>query len=164
MKPVRRLLPYPVLSLLVGLTWLLLMQSLALPQVITAVVLAVLIPRLVRGLLGDPGRISAPWTVVVLTAVVLRDIILSNIVVARIVLNPWSKPRPAWVRVGLDLDNPQGVVLLATIITMTPGTVSSIVDEAARCIWVHALDCADTEALAAQIKKNYESRLKEIFQ
>jgi multisubunit Na+/H+ antiporter MnhE subunit len=34
--------------------------------------------------------------------------------------------------------------LLATIITTTPGTVSCIVDEERRLIWVHALDCDAT--------------------
>ena len=55
-------------------------------------------------------------------------------------------------------------VLLATIITTTPGTVSCVVDDEAHEIWVHALDCGDPQEMAAQIKQRYEQPLLEIFE
>ena len=55
------------------------------------------------------------------------------------------------------------IVLLATIITTTPGTVSCIVDEQRRMILVHALDCDDVAQMAAQIKQRYEKPLGEIL-
>jgi multicomponent K+:H+ antiporter subunit E len=88
---------------------------------------------------------------------------VSNLVVARIVLTPGSRPQPAWVRVPLEIRDPHAVVLLATIITTTPGTVSCVVDEARHEIVVHALDCDDAAAMAAQIKQRYEQPLKEIL-
>ncbi|HEY9239885.1 MAG TPA: Na+/H+ antiporter subunit E, partial [Burkholderiaceae bacterium] len=74
-----------------------------------------------------------------------------------------AAPRPAWVRVPLVLDDPVAITLLATIITTTPGTVSCVVDEGRREIVVHALDCDDAAAMAAQIKQRYEAPLKEIL-
>jgi len=94
---------------------------------------------------------------------VLIDIVVSNIVVARIVLWPWSRPQPAWVVVPLDLKHPTAITLFATIITTTPGTVSCVVDETRRVILVHALDCSDAAAAAADMKARYEAPLKEIF-
>ena len=95
--------------------------------------------------------------------IVLWDIIVSNIVVARIVLSPTSNPQPAWVPIALDIQHPTAITLLATIITTTPGTVSCIVDEKRRMILVHALDCDDAPAMAAQIKERYEKPLGEIL-
>ena len=43
--------PHPVLSALLAAAWLLLQQSLALPQLIAAAVFAFGVPRLVRGFL-----------------------------------------------------------------------------------------------------------------
>jgi multicomponent K+:H+ antiporter subunit E len=97
------------------------------------------------------------------TAVVLWDIVVSNLTVARIVLSPRAVPRPAWVRVPLDIRHPNAVVLLATVITTTPGTVSCVVDEERHEILVHALDCDDADAMAAQIKQRYERPLLEIL-
>ena len=142
---------------------MLLQESLALPQLIAATLLGLLLPRLLQGFLGDGARPRAPMIALRLLAIVIWDILLSNIAVARLVLSPRADPQPAWVRVPLDLQHPSAIVLLATIITTTPGTVSCIVDEEAHEILVHALDCSDPEAMAAQIKQRYEAPLMEIL-
>jgi multicomponent K+:H+ antiporter subunit E len=67
------------------------------------------------------------------------------------------------VRVPLALRQPGAITLLAAIITTTPGTVSCVVDDDAHEILVHALDCQDPAAMAAQIKARYEQPLLEIF-
>lgn len=153
----------PVLSLLVAATWLLLQQSLAVPQLITAAVLALLLPRLLHGFLGPVTRLRAPGTVLRFTALVLWDIVVSNLTVARLVLDPRADPQPAWVPVPLALTHPTAITLLAAVITTTPGTVSCVVDEERREILVHALDCTDPAGLAAQMKQRYEAPLLEIF-
>ncbi len=154
----------PVLSLLLAAVWLLLQQSLALPQLITAAALGLVLPRLLAGFLGPPSRPGQPLRVLRFTGIVLWDIVMSNLTVARIVLNPASRPQPAWVPVPLDLRDPLAVTLLATIITTTPGTVSCIVDDAAGRILVHALDCSDPDEVARQIKERYEAPLRQIFE
>ena len=53
--------------------------------------------------------------------------------------------------------------MFASIITMTPGTVSAVVDESDLCIWVHALDCTDEVGMVADMKSRYESPLLTIF-
>ena len=93
----------------------------------------------------------------------LWDIVVSNITVARIVLSPGSSRSRPGCRWRWTCEHPTAITLLATIITTTPGTVSCVVDEERRLILVHALDCSDAAALAAQIKQRYEEPLKEIF-
>jgi multicomponent K+:H+ antiporter subunit E len=68
------------------------------------------------------------------------------------------------VRLPLRVKHPGGIALLATLVTTTPGTVSCLVDEARGELVVHALDCADPAALAAEIRERYESPLMEIFE
>jgi multicomponent K+:H+ antiporter subunit E len=162
---------HPLLSVLLAAAWLLLQQSVAMPQLLAAAAIGVVVPRLVRGFLSpastpSPERAGA-WraagVAARLIAIVLWDIVIANLAVARIVLSPGSDPRPAWVRVPLAVEDPLAIVLLAAIITTTPGTVSCIVDEVGRAIVVHALDCDDAAAMAAQIKARYERPLLEIF-
>lgn len=159
----RRWFTHPVLSLLLAAGWLMLQQSLAPAHLASALVLALVVPRLVLGFLGPPTRPRAMRFMLRFVAIVLWDIVVSNLAVARIVLDPRSKPQPAWVPVELELRHPLGVTLLAAIITMTPGTVSCVVDEARGTILVHALDCTDAAAMAAQIKARYEQPLRRIF-
>lgn len=153
----------PVLSLMIAATWLLLQESLAVPQLITAAVLGWLLPRLLNGFLGPATRLRAPLTLLRFTALVLWDIVVSNITVAKLVLDPRARPQPAWVCVPLLLQHPTAISLLASVITTTPGTVSCVVDEQRREILVHALDCSDPAELIAQIRQRYEAPLMEIF-
>lgn len=155
---------HPVLSVLIAGSWLLLQGSLAPVHLIFAVVIGLVIPRLVHRFLGAGVRVHRVDRIVRLLLIVLWDIVVANLAVAWIVLNPRSNPRPAWVHVPLKTDDPHAIVLLATIITTTPGTVSCVIDEARREILVHALDCDDAPAMAAQIDARYQAALKEIFE
>lgn len=156
--------PHPLLSALLAASWLLLNQSLALPQLITAALLGWWLPRLLHGFMGPPVRVHAWGALLRLVGVVLWDIVLSNFTVARLVLHPAARPQPLWVPVPLDIEHPLAVSLFATIITTTPGTVSCVVDLAGRQILVHALDGTDPVALAQQMKQRYEQPLREIFE
>jgi len=146
-------LSHPALSVLLFLVWLLLQQSLSLA-----------LPRLLQGLLGPAMRPKRWGLMLRFGLIVLWDIVVSNVTVARLVLAPGAKPQPAWVRVPLALRQPGPIMLLATIITTTPGTVSCVVDDEAHEIWVHALDCSNIEEMVAQIKQRYEQPLQEIFE
>ncbi len=154
---------HPVLSVLLAATWLLLQQSLAPGNLITAAVLGLLLPRLLHGFLGAPTQVRS-WPVALrLLWVVFYDIVVANLTVARIVLSRTSRPQPAWLTVPLDVQHPMAISLFASIITMTPGTVSCVVDERRRFILVHALDCSDADAMVADMKQRYEAPLKEIL-
>ena len=156
-------LDHPVLSLLLALTWLALSRSLAPVHLLTAAVLGLLIPRLLRGLLLEGS--SVRWGAALrLTGVVLWDIVVSNVTVARLVLGPMGRLKPAWLRVPLASDHHRVNSLFASIITMTPGTVSCVIDERRNSILVHALDCSDAAEMAAQIKQRYEQPLRRIFE
>ena len=88
---------------------------------------------------------------------------LANIAVARLILGPPGRLKPTFVEVPLELTQPMSISLLASIITMTPGTVSADLSEGNRTLLVHALDCDDTAGLVAEIKQRYEKPLLEIF-
>lgn len=156
-------LPHPWISLLLGVSWLLLQHTLAPVHVLSAVAIGMVVPRLLHGFL--PATQAVRMTPVLrLVGVVLWDIVVSNVVVARLVLGPMSRLKPAWVAVQLDLTHPTGISILASIITTTPGTVSCTVDETRRHILVHALDCSDPAQMAADIKARYEQPLLAIFE
>ena len=67
-----------------------------------------------------------------------------------------DKPTPLWIAVPLASRHPRVNALFASIITTTPGTVSSMVDEDQGVIWVHALNGDDPEAMAHDMKQRYE--------
>lgn len=160
----RRWLSHPSLSVVIATAWLLLQGSVAPAHLLWAAIMGVGLPWLVQDFLGAGAPLRAAAVALRLALVVLWDILVANFAVARVVLHPGITPQPQWVRVPYTLTDDRGVVLLATIITTTPGTVSCLVDEERREILVHALNADDPQAVAAEILQRYERPLKEIFQ
>lgn len=157
-----RWFPHPFVSFLVFLSWLMLSHSLDLTDILVALLLAIIIPRLVGPFISRTPHIH--WTPAVkLFFVVLWDIIVSNFRVAKMVLGPMDQLHPRWYRVPLETEHEEVNTLLAMIITTTPGTVSAGIDQERGDILVHALSSDDTELDIQEIKKRYETPLLEIF-
>lgn len=159
-----KLVPAPLLSLVLFVSWLLLNNTLDPAHLLLATVLAVAIPWFTEPLRPDKPRLRR-WSVAgKLALVVLWDIVLSNVEIARRILGPESAIRPRFVWVPLSIRDPHGIVTLAGIITMTPGTLSSDLSEDRRWLLVHAFNVDDEAALVATIKRRYEAPLREIFE
>jgi multicomponent K+:H+ antiporter subunit E len=156
-------LPYPVLSLLLFVVWLLLVAEVSVAHVLLALFLAWGIPLVCRPFLKDLPPVRHTFAALRLVALVTYDIVVANIVVARLILGPTDRLKPVFVSVPLTLTQPMSISLLASIITMTPGTVSSDLSQDNKILIVHALDCSDPEALIADIQQRYEKPLLEIF-
>lgn len=164
MSPSRRpWWPHPWLSGLLLVVWLVLQHRMAPAHVLSGLVMAWGLPWCLVGFLGTASKPRRWGLILRFAALVLWDIVVSNLVVARIVLNPWSRPQPAWVPVPVSLKDPLARTLLASIITTTPGTVSCVMQEEGG-ILVHALDCCDPAALARDIQQRYEAPLRIIFE
>jgi len=98
---------------------------------------------------------------------VCYDIVIANLQLAVLILGPVSRLRPAFVRVPLDLRTDFAITVLASTITLTPGTVSVDVEDdpdGGRRLVVHALRCVDAEEMVQSIKHRYERRLQEILE
>ena len=155
---------FPLLVLraaILGL-WLLL-NGFAPAQFVLGLLLAWIVPRLLPAPVLPSPKLAAPATAIRLAAVVLYDIVRANLEIALRILGPESRIRPAWVWVPLDLSSPQGIAMFASIITMTPGTLSCEVSEDRRWLLVHAFHADDPAAVVADVKARYEAPLKEIF-
>jgi multicomponent K+:H+ antiporter subunit E len=158
-----RLLPHPIVSALLVVTWLALVRSVEPLHVFGAAALAVGLPHAVSAFLGEPVAVRRPLVALRLTLVVILDIVLANVVVARLVLGPLSRLRPGFVVVPLASRHPHTNVLLANLLSMTPGTVSVEIDERRPRIVLHVLDLGDERQLVERIKNRYERPIIEMF-
>lgn len=159
----KRLVPYPLRSGALLLCWLALNQSLhpahwamgALIGLTLAPALAALTPRVTT--------LRRAGLALRLLGVFIGDIIIANIEVARLILGPESAIRPRFVWVPLSITNPQGIAVFASMITMTPGTLSVDVSADRRWLLVHAFNVDDEAALVKEVQQRYERPLMEIF-
>jgi len=159
-----RWLPYPVLSLLLLLIWLLFNQSIAPGTIAAGVVFAVVLAK-VFGLLRPPKAHVRNYPLLVRLFVrVVFDIVRSNIVVARLILSRDCCASSGFVAIPLTLTDQYGLAVLACIITSTPGTIWVSHDSDASILLIHVLDLIDEQTWIDSIKQRYERPLLEIFQ
>ncbi len=162
---VRRILPNPLLSLLLVVVWCLLVDSVKPGTLVLAAILGLVIPVIIAPYWPDRPRMPRLGRLLVYGLIAVWDIVVANVVVAWLVLFRSNRNmRTHWVVIPLDLTAPEAITILAGTITLTPGTVSADLSDDGRCLLVHALDTADAEEEARGIKDRYERRLKEIFE
>lgn len=155
-------LPHPFVSAIVALSWIMLSHSFDPATLLMALLLGIFIPHFVKNFITYTPAIQ--WRLALkLFFVVLWDIIVCNIKVAKLVLGPTHKLHPKWFRVPLDSQHEQVNVLLALIITTTPGTVTAGIDQDRGDILVHALSSDNAEMDIEDIKNRYEKPLMLIF-
>jgi multicomponent K+:H+ antiporter subunit E len=159
----RRLLPAPLMSCALLAAWLLLNGTLALGHILLGAVLALAIPWWTERLRPERPRLRSLFGVARLALVVLFDIVASAAVVARQILGPEARVKSTFVQVPLTIRDPHGIATLASIITMTPGTLSADLSDDRRFLLVHALHSDDPEALIEEVKRRYEEPLRAIF-
>jgi multicomponent K+:H+ antiporter subunit E len=161
---VKRLLPHPMLSLVLWLVWLALNNSIAPAHIALGAMLAWVLP--LTGLHLTDGtwpHLHHPGLALKLALRVLGDIVVSNVEVMRRVLGPEAAIQPGFLRVPLDLTDDWAITTLAGIITLTPGTLTADVAPDRSYLLVHAFHVDDAEAIIASIKARYEAPLKEIY-
>ena len=160
----KRFLPSPLLSVAVLVLWLLLAGDISAGSLLIAVVLAIVLPLCAGLLQPEHARLHRLSAILKLSGRVLRDIIASSIEVARQILGSEARIHPGFVWVPLDIRDLHGITALASIISLTPGTLSVELTDSRRFLLVHCFDLKDGEGTIAGIKSRYESLLMEILE
>ena len=131
----KRLLPSLPLSLTVFCFWLLMNDDISIGQIVLALLLAWTIPLFAARLDREFARIGRLSSIPRMLGVLALDIVTANITVALQVLGPERKIHPGFIWVPLDIANIHGIAALTSIITLTPGTVSSACRTIAATCW-----------------------------
>lgn len=159
----KRLFPSPLLSTMVFVFWMLMVDDFGPGQWLMGALLGVVIPLFATRLDREFGRIGSLRQVPRMVCVLAWDVVRSNIVVAGQVLGNESRITPGFIWVPLDIANIHGIAVLTSIITLTPGTVSSALSDDRKYLLVHVFNLKDPEQVIRQIKSRYEAPLMEIF-
>ncbi|ROR21525.1 multisubunit potassium/proton antiporter PhaE subunit [Comamonas sp. BIGb0124] len=164
---IKRLLPSPILSLVIAVLWLMLNQSLGAGDLLMALLLAWVVPLFTNSLRPTPVRIRKPWLFAKLVLLVNYDILVSNLKVARLILRPGANDVPSrFVRIPLDVRDPNALAVLSIVLCLTPGTAWGEIALDRSALLMHVLELKEEEAddFVAMIKRRYERPLMEIFE
>ena len=147
-----RLLPHPLLSLVLALVWVLLVNDFSFAQSCLRTDPRCRDRRRSTAVYW-PGRpkIRNPLAIVEYALVVLWDIVVSNVQVAYLVLFRRGDSLQSHVHHDAARSEPaEAIATLAGTITMTPGTVSADLSADGRSLLVHCLDTDDPDGTVRQ--------------
>ncbi len=151
------------LHLGMAVLWAMATGNLTLPSLIVGLVVGGGVLHVVGPVLGDPRYGIRFYRVVALGLYFLYELFASGVRVAIDVLRPRLNHTPAVVAVPLDLKHEAAVVLLANMVSLTPGTLSIDLSEDRSCLFVHTMYGEDPEAARQAIKRDFERRIQEVF-
>lgn len=93
----------------------------------------------------------------------LKELVFANLRVAHDALTPTHHMRPGIVAIPLDARTDLEILLLANLISMTPGSLSIDVATDRSVLYVHALYVDDPDAFRSEIKATLERRVLELL-
>jgi multicomponent Na+:H+ antiporter subunit E len=91
------------------------------------------------------------------------EILTASLALAWLMLQPRLRLKPAVVAVPLDVSTDLEIVVLANLITLSPGTLSLDVSADGRTLYVHAVLLRDAEAFRRRVKQGLERRVLEVM-
>jgi len=93
----------------------------------------------------------------------LYELYVAAFQVLLLVLTPKLNLKPGIIRMEVDLPTDFQLVFLASLVNLTPGTLTLEVSSDKKTLYVHALNINDAEEIVGSIRRNFESGIREIW-
>ena len=152
-------------NILLALAWAALQGEFSLRTLSTGLVLGYLILlALARGgVLDASPYVGRVHRVVGLAAFFFWALIKANLRLALDVATPRFHMKPGIIAVPLDATEEYEILLLATLINLTPGSIALDVTSDRKALYVHVMHVTTPEAVRAEIKTGFERRVLEVL-
>ncbi|THT99694.1 Na+/H+ antiporter subunit E [Lampropedia puyangensis] len=163
----RTIFPAPLLSTLLIALWMVMTQSYSLANFVLALVLGLAIPIFSDALRPRYVRVRHPITIVKLAFTVMIDAWHSNLMVIRILFkkNATKEDTSIFIRIPLEMRDPNALAVLAVITTITPGNAWAELSMDRSTLLLHVFDGnVNQDEVIKTVKERYERPLMEIFE
>lgn len=114
-------------------------------------------------IVGTPAYVRKVAQVLNLALFFIWELILSNLRVALEVLTPGYQLRPGVIAIPLDAQTDAEILLLTTLISLTPGSIALDVSADRHELYLHSMYINDPEQARRQIKDGFERRVLEVL-
>lgn len=148
---------YLTLNVFLAVLWMLVNQSATLVDFIVGFVVGYLALTIT-----EPGYGRRIFRALFFVFYVVYQIIKSTLIVTAAVLQPNGRVKPGIVAIPLDASSNAEIILLATVITLTPGTISVETGrrtDGKQVLFVHCLLLDNPNAVIDSIKHDFERRI-----
>lgn len=144
---------YLALNALLALIWMFLSGDFSTGNLIVGLAIGFLAITLSRPVLGSERSVRGTWGVVRFVVVFGRELVRSNLQLARDLLRPSLPFEPGFIAFDIrDLDRTRTVVL-AHLVSLTPGTLTVDLDDSGDTLYVHTLYAGDPDEVRRGIRR-----------
>ena len=102
-------------------------------------------------------------TIIRLIIFFIKALFMSNLRVLWDVVTPSHISRPGIIRLPLNARTDLEIMLVANLISLTPGTLSIDISEDRRFLYVHVMFLDDVETACRELKEGLEQRVLEVL-
>ncbi len=140
-----------LLNIFLAMIWTMLQGRLSAADFIAGFALGYLVIGLIQRLLGSGNYSQKVVQVVRFVAFVAWDIFTASLALAWLMLQPKPRLSPAVIAIPLDVKTDLEIVLLANLITLSPGTLSVDVSSDNSTLYVHTINHAGGDAMTVAL-------------
>ena len=150
-----------VLNTFLALSWAALVGSFTLPSLLIGYAIGYLALWVARPLFGRTSYFERVWRVIRLALLFVFELVVSSLRVVWDVVTPTHLSRPGIVAVPLDAETDGEILLVANLVSLTPGSLSLDLSPDRRTLYVHAMFVDEPETLRRSLKAGMERRVLE---
>lgn len=151
-----------LVNLIIAITWMFLQNAYTFPSFIFGYGIGLIILFILRRFLVFNFYLRRVWSIIKLIMLFIIELIKANIDMVKIVLSPKLNNQPGIVAVTTKLESKVEITLLASLISLTPGTVSMDFSEDNKTIYIHAINVPDKQEMIENIHNTFERAISEV--
>ncbi|WP_411843588.1 Na+/H+ antiporter subunit E [Salinicoccus sp. HZC-1] len=151
-----------LINLFLAFLWMFMGSNFNVASFFTGYIMGLIAVYMLRRFLPGSFYLKRVWLIIKLFFIFISEMVKANIQVAKIVLSPKIDIHPGFYAYPCDLEEDWEVVLLSSLITLTPGTVVVAISDDHSKIYIHGIDMKSAEEEIESIKNAFEKVIKEV--
>lgn len=150
-----------LLNCILAVGWALVVGDFGITMLLAGFALGYAALWMTRPLYGGTAYFERFWRFLRLIGLFLYELVVSSLRVVWDVVTPPLFTRPGIIALPLDARSDVEILLVANLISLTPGTLSLDVSPDRRTLFVHAMFIDDAQAVKDELKAGMERRVLE---
>ncbi len=152
-----------LLNLLLAVGFMIILEHFTISTLFVGFVIGYGALWLTRPLYADRRYFSRVSGIVRLLVFFVHALIVSNLQVLWDVVTPSHISRPGIIRLPLDARTDLEIMLVANLISLTPGTLSVDISRDRNLLYVHVMFLEDADTARRELKRGLEKRVLEVL-
>lgn len=152
-----------LLNIFLALVWTFLQGELQGSNFALGMVLGYLVIALSQQVMGTSAYVQKVVQVVRFVTGSLWEIFTASLALAWLIVQPRLQVRPAIVAIPLDAKTDVEIATMASLLTLSPGTMTLDVSTDRETLYVHTIDLDDVDEFRREIKSGLERQVLEVM-